>query len=76
MEEVLNGLLLPNSEAIKAASAQLKAALQADSGKAVAELCQIMATSQTPQVLTYTRNEWSDMCILCNDNVQYYFSKS
>ena len=53
MEELLNGLLMPSSEAIKAASAQLKVALKADSGKAVAELCQVMATSQTPQVSAF-----------------------
>ena len=51
MEDLLNGLLMPSSDAIKAASAQLKAALKADSVKAVGELCRVMASSQTPQVL-------------------------
>ena len=51
MEAILNGLLVPSSDAIKTASAQLKESFKQDPTKTVAELCQIMASSQTPQVI-------------------------
>ena len=54
MEAILNGLLVPSSDAIKTASAQLKDSFKQDPTKTVAELCQIMASSQTPQVIITT----------------------
>ena len=53
MEAILNGLLVPSSDAIKTASAQLKESFKQDPTKTVAELCQIMASSQTPQVIDH-----------------------
>jgi len=46
-------LMTPDSDAIKQASAELKAALQKQDGAAIPELCNVMAASQVPQIRQY-----------------------
>ena len=51
MEEILNKLLLPDNEVIREASKQLKVAFKSDG--AVPELCQVLVSTQSPQVRQY-----------------------